>query len=361
MKHPCRTVAAALVLVVACAASSVTVFAAPSKTYVVDNVAAHNQAVNDLGASLQKKYDITIQYPVYTADDERIYGIFPETLHALDAALETITPGVVRQVSDYYRQKNGQRLTYAYTYADLRGPYGFIATPQVTVGGFDDKTSRIELYIPRPGQEAVASGDNMLTAAHEFGHALHLMIADQYGYDKMAREWLSLMNGAGYGAGQISTTTFITEYASTSFDEDFAETFAYAYMCNRSGLGLYGRLVRDNTRTILGSKVAYVENLIPRYLTDTDPSMENFRKVYTTAASTSYNGIKLSGAHLMSIGMDEPRSAPLMLLNMLEVQESSLVWIKEVGGWYCKDANGQHRILFPDGAWGDPGKSVLAA
>jgi hypothetical protein len=337
------------------------VFAAPSSTYRSGDPQISSRKVDELARSLEAKYGITIYYPVESAGEEFLAGIVPETLHTLDAALETITPAVVRQVSAYLYEKTGRRLTYNYAYADMRGPFGNNSQiNSVTVGSYDARTARINIYIPMHAGRAVANGDNPLTIAHEFGHAFLDYISSKHGSLPIERAWYVFMDGRGYGRGSFDQHTFITRYAMTSFEEDFAETFAHTFICNRPGLGFSYRLHRDReTPTPLGRKIGYIEGMLERYFTGSEAAVLNLRKIYTTPASTTEAGLKLSGMHLIFIGMDEPRSVPLMLLNNLPISERGTVWFPAIGGWYASsELNGEHFVLFPEGTFGDPGRDL---
>lgn len=359
----CLTKAFSLILatVLLVFALGTTVWAAPSKTYRINDPKENNREVETLAAALEEKYGIAILYPTVTGEDsQQLATIFPAMLATLDEALSTVTPALVRQVSAYYYRQTGRRITYSYTYADLRGPYGFGGGNEVQVGGFNRQNARIELFIPQQEGQAIATGDNPLTIVHEFAHAVHFMLADQYGYVRMEREWLALMEGHGFAPDYVDGSVFITPYASSEFDEDFAETFAHVYICNRPGLGFSHRLGTREQPTALGRKVEYIEKLLGQYLSENQELLENYRKIYETPISTSQSGLRLSGTHLLFIDMEEPRTIPLLLLNNLYVSERNTVWFASIGGWYCQDIFGNHLVLFPEGTYGNPGRDLVA-
>jgi len=350
----------ALIVALAATACGLATIAAPSETYALTDAIENTLTVEKLAKTLQEKYGVFIQYPTVGTEYGQSSVIFPQTLKTLDAALSTVTPEMVRQVSEYYYDRNGRHLTFTYTSSDLRGPYGYSSSPEVMVGSFDGDTSQIELYIPLQGGQAIATGDNPLTILHEFAHAVQFMLANQIGYARMEQQWNSLMDGAAYGQSPADPKIFITQYAAVDFEEDFAETFSYIYMCNRPGLGFSHRLFDEpDAPNPLGKKAAYIERLIARHFTEINASLENYRKIYSTPASVNKLGVRLSGPHLLFIGMEEPRTVPLMLLTSLDVNEPDLVWLSEIGGWYCQDASGNHLLLFPNGTFGRAGKNVL--
>lgn len=341
-----------------------TALAAPSQIYVLSDPEQNNQEVEELAQALEDVYGITILYPTMTAEDSRqLATIFPETLRTLDQALATVTPGLVRKVSAYYYNLNGRRLTFEYVNADMRGPYGEKHQPEVQVGGFHRYTSRVRLYIPDLEEQGIATGDNPLTIVHEFAHAFHYMLTDRYGYVSMEKRWLELMEGHSFAPETVDQTVFITQYASTTYDEDFAETFAHAFVCNRPGLGISNRLYWQegtNTKTTpLGEKVAYIERMLRITMPNNLEMLDHYRLVYSTSVSTGAAGLRLSGPHLLFINMPEPRLIPLTLLNNLHVNEKHTVWFPSLGGWYCKDQNGSHLVLFPEGTYGNPGRDLM--
>jgi hypothetical protein len=243
----------------------------------------------------------------------------------------------------------------------MRGPYGADPDDQdVTVGSYNSRSSRIEIFIPAHKGEAIATGDNPLTLVHEFAHAFQDYAAGSYGYHEMENVWLGFMKGFGFAPETADSRVFITQYASADFDEDFAETFAHAFICNRPGLGIAHRLYgRKDVFTPLGQKVEFIERLIARYALKGADALKNYRKIYSTPATVSEEGLRLSGQHLLFIGMDEPRTVPLMLLKKLYVSEPQTVWFSNIGGWYCKDSFGNDLVLFPEGTYGNPGRDLL--
>ena len=67
------------------------------------------------------------------------------------------------------------------------------------------------------------------THTHEYGHLVQLTLLNRlYGADRLRSEWTAFNGGAAYGGGYVEGT-FITNYASTSFEEDFAESFTYLF------------------------------------------------------------------------------------------------------------------------------------
>ena len=67
------------------------------------------------------------------------------------------------------------------------------------------------------------------THTHEYGHLIQLTLLNHiYGENRLRSEWTAFNGGAAYGGGYVEGT-FITNYASTSFEEDFAESFTYLF------------------------------------------------------------------------------------------------------------------------------------
>lgn len=353
-----KWLAACLVALLVCTSSVMPAYAALGERYEVTAVSAHNNEVHRLKEELEEKYQITIEYPVFEQNSKNVSGIYVETLHTLDTALSYVTPYVVQQVSAYYQRQNGRRLRFIYQYSDLRGPYSKSGGDEVVVGGFSPDESMIVLHIPNPGEGATITGDAPLTIVHEFGHAVQLMITDQYGYNRLEYEWTTHNKGYAYAAENLSRnpddTVFMSGYGATSFDEDFAELFAHAYVCNRAGTGLSGRLGTEEAPTPLREKLELMYELLGAYFADSKTFLENFQSLYDVPVSKIYNDLKFTGPHMQFMDYEEPRYMPITLIKLFQdIDERSYVWHPQIGAWIAWHAGtGNSVIIFPDGTWG---------
>ena len=65
--------------------------------------------------------------------------------------------------------------------------------------------------------------------AHEYGHMLQLTLLDaQYGATTLKNQWTALNHGVAYGNGN-DTKTFISDYSTKSYQEDFADNVGYLF------------------------------------------------------------------------------------------------------------------------------------
>lgn len=308
----------------------------------------YNEQVREMELRLEEKYDLDITYPF---DSNGYAAISTGSLYILDETLESITPSLVRQVSGYYRDRFGKRLTYAYTWSDLTA----VDMSEAELGNFMEGDALIRIFVPN--RHAAISGDSPLTVAHEFGHAFHLMCAAQYGEEQMQQEWLSFNGSYDYSAGNIvenpDELVFASGYGAVSYHEDFAEVFAYGFVCNKAGMGLSPRLIRQNAYTSFGLKMNYIEKLLPLYLTGTEGAASNMQRIYSAPSAVNYRGARLSGAYMQYSGFYEPRLVRDGLLSLLGIRASEVQWISEIGGWYVVSETGMHYVAFPGGIWGE--------
>ncbi len=297
---------------------------------------------------LEQKYSIRISYAT-TVDG--LAAIGTGSLYTLDMALANLTPGVVKQVSDYYQKKLGTPLGFQFVYSPLQE-----TDPELALlGMFDDKQADIHLFIPSSSTNIFTTGCNPLTIAHEFAHAYYQMYLDLDGKETLQREWNALNGGVAYNPGYMAyaynKVVFMSSYAATGPGEDFAETFAHAFVRNKPGQGIYHRLSTDNQKTALGNKVEYLKKMLPKYLTGTEAAIANLNKVYTTPIFLDYQGLRLTGDETVFIGCSAPRYVLNGILGMNGLSGASAQWIIEIGGWQVQSANGQYYAVFPGGAW----------
>lgn len=328
----------------------------PLTAFAAESVAEKNAAIARKEAEIEAKYGINIEYPT---DSNGLAIVTQNSLITLDDSLNNVTAGVVRQVSSYYAEKNGKKLTFSY----VRDPsYG--SGNEVVLAGFDSERSLIELYIPRSNTGTLATGENPITIVHEFGHAFHFMYTDKYGMDKMRSEWTAYNGGAAYKPANIvdnpNTKVFVTGYAATMFEEDVAETFAHVFVRNQAGQGFSNLLTSNGAQTGLGKKVAYVEKMLTAYLQDTATAVANYRRIYSTPVSVNYQGMRLSGEHLQFMGYPQPRYVLGGTLSGLGRERSEAIWMRSIGGWYVKDTAGDELIIFPGGWWAEVGPNFTA-
>lgn len=318
---------------------------------------AADPSVAERAAEIEKKYGIAIEYPT-GSDGNPVIG--NNNLDTLDMALENVTPAAVKEISQYYRDKNGKRLTISYVTADTydyAGSDNFARGNIALFGEFDDKTSLIRLHIPRSNSSTLASGDAPIAIVHELGHALHVMYTDRYGEAQMEREWLALNESARYDEDNVmqnpNDKLFVSGRAATEYVEDVAETIAHVFVRNQAGQGFKNRLSSGEKQTGLGKKVAYIEQMLSGCLKENASALENYRKIYSTPTSVAYQSLKLSGDYLQYAGYPQPKYVLNGNLRELGVEKSKAAWILPIGGWYVEGTKGERIIVFPGGDWLD--------
>lgn len=321
-------------------------------------VSEYNAQISAQAKVLEDKYNILITYP---ENSEGYASVSLNNLETLDSAFSNITPTVVQQVSSFYQKVNGKKLTIRYVFSDK----GYDYAGGILLAAFEVNTSMIHVYLPPTAGRSIISGENPIALVHEFGHAFHLMAMDQYGPMKMRSEWAKFNRGIEYdsenGYENPNKKVFISGYAATSFEEDFAETFSNVLVRNRAGQGFKNDLVNDSKMTGLGQKVNYIAKLMPIYLKNTEQAIANYQRIYQTATSTSFEGIKFSGEHLQYMGYPQPKNILKGLLNGLELTSEKSTWVRELGAWRIQDDRGDEYFLFPGGTWCDAGATVAAA
>jgi len=349
-----KLTAVLLTIAIVCSAMTVSVFAAYGERYTVTSVSDHNASVRQLELELEEKYAITISYPTFGQDGGEAAGIYPATLETLDTALGYVSPYLVRSVSSYYQQTTGKRLRFSYRFSALNGESW---SNEVTLAGFDPDEALIELYIPGPGEGAMMTGDTPMSIVHEFGHAVHMMLENEPGFSALESNWNAANGNYRYSAGNIvenpNDTVFVTGYGATSFAEDFAETFAHSFVCNRPGTGMSGKMGTTERPTPLGKKIAAIDSLLRTYYPKAETAYQNFRRLYTTPSSATYRGLQLSGYHLQFMGFPEPRYLPVGTLEQHSgISANQYRWISAIGGWFVDTGAENNIVVFPDGTWG---------
>ena len=300
-------------------------------------------------AQMEQTYNIRI---IYDRSRDGTPAIGTGALATLDMVLTAITPEVVREVSAFVEQRTGNRLTYNFTYVynlDAQLEYGFTA-----LGAFIERTGQIEIFLPYNASGTFSSGESPLTMAHEFGHALKMLVRARYGAAALEAEWTALNGPHRYtpyrATGVFDTRTFFSEYSSDSFDEDFAETFAHAVIRNRAGLGFSHLMTHNGSRTNLGRKVDHLTHVLSRSLTNSSRLVANINHNATNVpVSITFHGINLQGTRLQYIGRTHPRFVLNGMLGGIDERAVTSQWVFEIGGWYVETFSGRNYLLFPGG------------
>ena len=304
-------------------------------------------SVPEYAALLEKKYGITITYDVNNGKP----AITNNSLQTLDKSLSNMTDTLVRQVSAYYEQRNGRKLDVTY----ITSYDTYVLGGAILQAAFEERTSRIYIFVPSHGGKAILSGESPVAFVHEFGHAFHMMAQRVYGRDKMLGEWSAFNKGHRYNQRMAHAnpddTVFVSAYSIYSFEEDFAEVFAHTFVRNAPGTGFKHKLSHNSAPTGLGQKVAYMEQMIKLVLKDTDKAIGNFRRIYETPTSVKYEGLTFSGEHLQYSGYPQPRNILSGILAELGRKSQKSTWIRSLGAWRVIDQNNEMLYIFPGGVW----------
>lgn len=222
------------------------------------------------------------------------------------------------------------------------------------LGHFDKDKSIIELYLPSSSKGTFTTGENPITIVHEFAHAFYEMFCDSYGVEKIKKEWTALNRDVKYNEGYLAyafnRVTFISSYAATSVEEDFADTFAHAFVRHKDGQGLSHRLLTGDQKTALGDKVDYIDSMLPKYLANTDLARSNLRRIFDVDVFLYYQEIRLSGEKLQFMGCSYPRYVLNGILSTMKIKAKNREWLSDIGGWQVSDNAGKCYLIFPGGA-----------
>ena len=299
------------------------------------------QGVLDKKAALEKAYDIKIVLPTVSRS-----SVGTATLATLDTCLGYLSADFVRQLSQWYKAETGQKLTFSYiaqapTFADGSHPNA----------EFVYDKALINLFIPSTRQGQSFSGSSPVAIMHELGHAYHAFARKKYGSAKLQTKWNELNGEKIYGTRrELDRNKYASAYALTHYDEDFAETFAHAFVCNRAGFSIAANLKKNGKNTVLGNKITFLQSLISTQITKPDTALTNLKKIWSTPAYLSFEGMKLSGNSLEYVGFNAPYNVLKNVLRALDMQAAKSEWKKAVGGWVVTEKDGKRSLVFPGGA-----------
>jgi hypothetical protein len=303
----------------------------------------YNEAAAQKAASLEKAYGIDISYPM----GKTYAGIGTATLSTLEACLAYLTAPVVRELSAWSKDETGDRLSINYVYSLTHGEPIDI-TP---VASYTRDLAVIEILIPRANSKKAISGSSPLAIVHELGHVAQGYFEDAYGKSKLSTQWKKLC-GAAYGSSKWERTVFASEYASSDYQEDFAETFSFGFVCNRAGVSIAQYLQdADGNTTPLGKKVNFIGQLLSAYIEESEDALTNLAKCRTAPRTYTWNGLRMSGSSLEYRGFPAPHNVLNGTLKQLGIASDSSTWEKDVGGWVVTDTTGQRYLVFPGGAY----------
>ena len=162
-----------------------------------------------------KKAEIEARFGIKISFDKRAGDSYAEKLSSL-YNLERCIDGIPHRLWETVRNRltaQNKILKVRFSAADYEG---FFA-PTV-MGTYEEARTQSELnYL-----------DAETIFAHEYGHMLHALVEKHYGAKALKLKWISYNNGVKYGDeySWSEYPEFCSFYGSSSYDEDFAETFA---------------------------------------------------------------------------------------------------------------------------------------
>lgn len=172
------------------------------RVYDMPDRAAAERKVAAMKAELEARYNVTIKIE---RAEHPLYLIW--TLEELEAGMQSIPAPLVNAVKDKLSPKLTIRLL------TKENEWDFVS------GVYYSSANRIDIIY-----------DEEHTIVHEYGHMLHTKFLDKkYGAGKLESMWTAKNRGVsyGYGYGYYDAGVFVTDYAATSYREDFADSFAY--------------------------------------------------------------------------------------------------------------------------------------
>lgn len=339
-------------------AVALSVLAMPAYSAETLSTDEYNSQISAEVKSLEKKYGISITYPITS---NGYAGISLNNLSTLDMSFSNVTPSVIKQISAYYKTINGRQLTIEYALSGTT----VSKNGGVMLAAFEVDTSIILVLLPSRAGDAIISGENPIAIVHELGHAFHLMVMDKYGKSDLESKWIKFNNGIAYDPNadfaSPNKRVFISGYAATSYEEDFADTFASVFVRNKAGQGFKTYLQKDGETTGLGKKVNFIGELIPKYFKDSDEALDNYNRIYKTATSMTFEDCKFSGEYLQYIGYPQPKNVLKGIQNGLKITSEQSTWIRKLGAWRVITDKGKEYFLFPGGTYFEKGSRDLNA
>jgi hypothetical protein len=304
----------------------------------------YNESVRQMAALLEKTYGIDLSYPM----GKTYAGIGTATLSTLDTCLAYLTAPVVRTLSAWSEEETGDRLAITYVYSLAQGE----AADGNPVASYTQEKSLIEILIPRANAKVAVTGSSPFAIVHELGHTAHSYFEDTYGATKLSTQWRKLGGGAAYGSSRWERTVFASEYAATDYEEDFAESFSFGFVCNRAGVSIARYLQNtEGETTPLGKKIDFISQLLSAYMEDAEEAVANLDKCRTAPRTFTWNGLEMSGSSLEYRGFSAPHNVLNGTLRQLNIASASATWERDVGGWNVIDTAGRQYLVFPGGAY----------
>jgi|GEM_PF-931130 len=196
------------------------------------------QTSKEFASELQSKYGMKVSFVSDYTESEK-QGL----LKQLDEALAQIGKNFVKEVVSVYTN-NGYTAAIKLEkimWSDTMGMFGV-----------SNKNATIKIMTFRSADLSTEELDSQ-TVSHEFGHMVQYALDIKKGSSYVTKKW----NACGTGV-------YVSDYASTSLREDFAETFAFIASSDSSQATLLDAIEKDTTG-ILKKKVDCMDSLLGEF------------------------------------------------------------------------------------------------
>ena len=108
-------------------------------------------------------------------------------------------------------------------------------------------------------EDSIELYNNVGVLVHEYGHIVNISLLDaKYGAGVLEGMWTAQNGGVAYGNYDSDNPVFVTQYASTEYREDFADTFQY--IMGDGSLGLQLTYLHPNSTAVW--KMTYLRQLL---------------------------------------------------------------------------------------------------
>ena len=169
-------------------------------------------------ASIEKTYGITIKLEPFLANDAELQN---RLLQTIDGELAKFPPGLVKEVTDYFRGKKISTVYYV---------RGFTEKDDTTYKGTFGITNATATITLRAGGGMIEEW----AVSHETGHLIHEYLKRTTDAANMQKTWTAMNGKAAYSSNWPSYSlpegaqqVFARDYGSASYSEDFATIVEY--------------------------------------------------------------------------------------------------------------------------------------
>lgn len=207
---------------------------------------ANGLTSSGLKKQIEKEYGFIINVPSKefgeSSEKDRLFFY-----KDLDNALNSLNKKFIREITDYYKSKGIKsilKIDLPLWSFDTAGYFSLSANVA---------TVSIENIHPQSRQSI-----NRYTLAHEIGHMINFALDYKEGSTNIKDNWIKIDDKE-----LDKSKSHITDYAQTSFREDFAETFKY--MASRGIQDELFKIMLNAPKSIIIEKMNYLDSLISKH------------------------------------------------------------------------------------------------